>query len=166
MFQVEGWAKNYNLSGGEGNGENCQAIVTIDGETVWKDGKMVSHAIDTPNDKYTDGYKDNAFDVKPNVNVPGSFEVKCIHCGYTEISTGELSNEIKLTRTVRQNKNSNPVPADDADPNKYKVANSSDITVDYTATMDMTKLEWKVAGKDVKKYKRNWELKQAPLGNC
>ena len=167
LFQVEGWANNYNLSGGEGNNKNCQATVTIDGQTVWTGGKMVGHAIDTENDKYTDGYKDKAFTVTPNV--PGSFEVKCIHCGYTEISTGELSNEIKLTRTVRQNKNSNPVPEDAPNSNKYKVANSSGITVDYTATMDMTKLEWKVAGKDVKKIQEElgveasspWELLMA-----
>ena len=167
LFQVEGWANDYNLSGGEGNNKNCQATVTIDDITVWKDGKMVSHAIVTEHDKYTDGYKDKAFTVTPNV--PGSFEVKCIHCGYTEISTGELSNEIKLTRTVRQNKNSNPVPEDAPNSNKYKVANSSGITVDYTATMDMTKLEWKVAGKDVKKIQEElgveasspWELLMA-----
>lgn len=46
-----------------GNGNTGKTIVNIDGITVWKDGKMVSHAIDTANDKYTDGYKDNAFDI-------------------------------------------------------------------------------------------------------
>ena len=152
LFQVEGWAKDYNLSGGEGNGEKCQATVNIDNITVWKDGKMVRHAIDTPNDKYTDGYKDNAFDVKPNVNVPGSFEVKCKYCGYTETSTGKLYNDIGLTRTVKQNSKS--VSEDTPNSNKYKVANSSNITVDYTATMDMTKLEWKVAGKDVEEIQK------------
>ena len=130
-------------------------------------GKKESHAIDTANDKYTDGYKDNAFTVEPNG--PGSFEVTCDYCGYTETSTGKLYNDIGLTRTVRQNKNSNPVPEDAANSNKYKVANSSNITVDYTATMDMTKLEWKVAGKDVKKIQEElgveasspWELLMA-----
>jgi len=161
LFQVEGWANNYNLSGGEGNSEKCQATVTIDGQTVWENGKMVGHAI---GNQYTDGYKDNAFTVKPNANVPGSFEVKCIHCGYTEISTGELSNEIKLTRTVRQNSKS--VSEDTPNSNKYKVANSSGITVDYTATMDMTNLEWKVAGKDVEEILGSeagspWELLMA-----
>ena len=131
-----------------GNGNNKRTTVTIDGKTVWKDGSMVGHAVDTANDKYTDGYKDNAFTVTPNG--PGSFEVKCDYCGYTETSTGGLYNDIELTRTVRQNKNSNPVPADAANSNKYKVANNSGITVDYTATMDMTNLEWKVAGKNVK----------------
>ena len=146
LFQVEGYADNYNLSGGEGNNKNCQATVTIDGTTVWTGGKMVGHAIDT---QYTDGYKDNAFTVTPKPNVPGSFEVKCIHCGYTEISTGELSNEIELERTVKQNSKS--VSEDTPNSNKYKVANSSDITVDYTATMNMENLRWQVAGKDVKK---------------
>ena len=126
-----------------------KTTVNIDGTPVWENGKMVSH-------KYTDGYKDNAFTVTPKG--PGLFEVKCDYCGYTEISTGELSNEIELERTVRQNKNSNPVPEDAANSNKYKVANSSGITVDYTATMDMTKLEWKVAGKDVKEILKEEEL--------
>ena len=89
-----------------GNGNNGKTTVNIDGKTVWKNGKMESHAIDTTNDKYTDGYKDNAFDVKPNVNVPGSFEVKCKYCGYTETSTGKLYNDIGLTRTVKQNSKS------------------------------------------------------------
>ena len=50
--------------GGKANTNNTgKTVVNIDGITVWKDGKMVSHAIDTANDKYTDGYKDNAFDI-------------------------------------------------------------------------------------------------------
>lgn len=51
----------FNMEYGDGN--TGKTIVNIDGITVWKDGKMVSHAIDTANDKYTDGYKDNAFDI-------------------------------------------------------------------------------------------------------
>ena len=151
-----------------GNGNNGKTTVKIDGKTVWENGKRESHAIDTTYDKYTDGYKDNAFTVTPKPNVPGSFDVTCDYCGYTETSTGELSNEIGLTRTVKVNQNSNPVPEDAVNSNKYKVANSSDITVDYTATMDMTNLEWKVAGKDVKKIlealgyaKSPWELLMA-----
>ena len=146
--------------GGKTASNSGRSDVTINGVKVWENGERVcphngvvfttgSYNGDVAT-QYTDGYKDNAFDVKPNVNVPGSFEVKCKYCGYTETSTGKLYNDIGLTRTVRQNKNSNPVPEDAANSNKYKVANSSNITVDYTATMDMTKLEWKVAGKDVK----------------
>ena len=64
--------------------------VNIDGETVWQDGKMVSHAIDTANDKYTDGYKDNAFTITPlgewknNGDGTESREVTktCNYCGY------------------------------------------------------------------------------------
>ena len=131
-----------------GNGNNDKTTVNIDGQTVWTGGRMVRHAIDTQNDKYTDGYKDNAFTVIPNG--PGSFEVTCDYCGYKEISTGGLYNDIGLTRTVNVTQNSNSVHEDAANPNKYKVENSSNIAVDYTATMDMTNLEWKVAGKDVK----------------
>ena len=129
-----------------GNGNNKRTTVTIDGITVWENGKRVSHAIDTANDKYTDGYKDNAFTVTPKG--PGLFEVKCDYCGYTETSTGGLYNDIGLARTVKQNNIS--VSEDTANSNKYKVANSSNITVDYTATMDMENLKWLVAGKDVK----------------
>ena len=46
-----------------GNGNNKRTTVNIDGKTVWQDGKKVRHAIDTTNDKYTDGYKDNAFEI-------------------------------------------------------------------------------------------------------
>ena len=128
-----------------GNGNNKRTTVNIDGKTVWQDGKKVRHAIDTTNDKYTDGYKDNAFEIIKD-DTTGVYVKTCKYCGYTEPFYGELSNEIGLKRTVRQNKNSNPVPADDADPNKYKVANSSGITVDYTPTMDMTKLKWEKQG--------------------
>ncbi|MFR7853043.1 MAG: hypothetical protein ACLU5K_03455 [Christensenellales bacterium] len=117
-----------------------KTTVNIDGTTVWTGGKMVGHAID---DQYTDGYKDNAFTVTPNG--PGSFEVKCDYCGYTETSTGGLYNDIELERTVKQGQEiETPNPKD-----TYKVNGPSGITVDYTATMDMTKLKWLVAGKDV-----------------
>ena len=65
--------------------------VFIDDEKVWTNGKMVAHAIDTANDKYTDGYKDNAFTVTTELTAKGdgSYErtVKkvCNYCGYTEI---------------------------------------------------------------------------------
>ena len=122
-----------------------KTVVSIDGKTVWTGGEMVSHAIDTTNDKYTDGYKDNAFEIITISD--GVYVKKCRYCGYTEPFYGEFSNEIGLTRTVNQN--SNPVPEDAVNSNKYKVANSSNITVDYTATMDMENLKWLVAGKDV-----------------
>ncbi len=127
-----------------GNGNNGKTTVNIDGTPVWTGGKMLRHAIDTPNDKYTDGYKDKAFTVTPNANGPGLFEVTCDYCGYKEISTGELSNEIELTRTVKQGQEIETTNQD-----TYKVNGPSDITVDYTATMNMENLRWLVAGKDV-----------------
>ena len=141
LFQVEGWANDYNLSGGTSNGEKCQATVTIDGKTVWQDGRMVSHAIDTTNDKYTDGYKDNAFEIIKDTTT-GVYVKKCKHCGYTEPFYGELSNDIKLERTVKQGQK---VEIETTNPkDTYKVNGSSGIAVDYTATMDMSELVWQV----------------------
>ena len=69
-----------------------RTIVSIDGKVVWQDGEKTGHAIDTANDKYTDGYKDDAFDV--TVTMPwkeqadGSFLRKvrkvCQYCGFSE----------------------------------------------------------------------------------
>ena len=76
-----------------GNGNPGKTIVNIDGITVWKDGKMVSHAIDTANDKYTDGYKDNAFDIdsigewtlQTGTNTyTRNISRTCRYCGYSE----------------------------------------------------------------------------------
>ena len=166
--------------GGKAENNTGRSDVTINGVKVWKkceqegtqkgeracahNGVVFTTGSYNGNQatQYTDGYKDNAFDVKPNANVPGSFEVKCIHCGYTEISTGELSNEIELTRTVMQGQEVNANPKD-----TYKVNGSSGITVDYTATMNMENLRWQVAGKDVEEIQKKlgepevkspWEL--------
>ena len=124
--------------------EGDKATVKIDGTTVWTGGQRESHAIDTTYDKYTDGYKDNAFEIIKD-DTTGVYVKTCKYCGYTEPFYGELSNEIGLTRTVMQGQEVNANPKD-----TYKVNGSSNITVDYTATMNMTNLEWKVAGKDVK----------------
>ena len=74
-----------------GRGNSGRTVVSIDGKTVWENGKMVSHSVDTTNDKYTDGYKDNAFDIlKATEWAPhdGSYKRtvtrKCKYCGYTE----------------------------------------------------------------------------------
>ena len=77
-----------------GNGNTGKTIVNIDGEPVWKDGKMVSHAIDTANDKYTDGYKDNAFTItysewtkNPDGTKTHTVTKTCNYCGYQESTT-------------------------------------------------------------------------------
>ena len=98
LFQVEGIADDYNLSGGTGNGNNCGATVNIDGVTVWKDGKMVSHAINTTNDKYTDGYKDNA--ITETTSADGKTVTKtCKYCGWTESYTKQDWN-INVSKTA------------------------------------------------------------------
>lgn len=82
LFQVES----------VGEGKNHYATVKIDGTTVWEKGKMVSHSVDTTNDKYTDGYKDNAFDIITETDwvqqTDGSYKRKvtriCRYCGNTE----------------------------------------------------------------------------------
>ena len=69
-----------------------RTIVSIDGKVVWQDGKKTGHAIDTANDKYTDGYKDDAFDVTETMpwteQADGSFLHKvrkvCQYCGFSE----------------------------------------------------------------------------------
>ena len=72
-------------------GNSGRTVVNIDGKTVWENGKMVAHAIDTANDKYTDGYKDNAFTVMETGWVQqsdGSYKWMvtrvCKYCGYEE----------------------------------------------------------------------------------
>ena len=156
LFGFGGKEKNpENVNGTLYYSNNNKTVVTINGVKVWENGERVcdhngvvfttgSYNGDKAT-QYTDGYKDNAFTVTPNDH--GSFDVTCDYCGYKETSTGGLYNDIELERTVKQNSKS--VSADAANSNKYNVANSSNITVDYTATMDMENLRWLVAGKEV-----------------
>ena len=77
-----------------GEGKSHYATVNIDGETVWKEGKMVSHAIDTAHDKYTDGYKDNAFTTTEpdwtfnpqDGKMHRTVTKKCNYCGDEEVT--------------------------------------------------------------------------------
>ena len=89
-----------------------RTIVNIEDTTVWKDGKMIKHNVDdittgsyangvaegTAN-KYTDGYKDNAFTVTETgwVQQPdGSYKWMvtrvCQYCGYTETVEDEVDD--------------------------------------------------------------------------
>ena len=158
--------------GGKAASNSGRSDVTINGKKVWEKGKRVcphngvvfttgSYNGDVAT-QYTDGYKDNAFTVTPKPNVPGSFDVTCDYCGYTETSTGGLYNDIELERTVKQGQEIEPTNQD-----TYKVNGPSNITVDYTATMNMEKLRWLVAGKDVEEIQKKlgrskvqspWEL--------
>ena len=150
--------------GGKPASNSGRSDVTINGVKVWKkceqEGTQKGERACAHNgvvfgegsyngDKttqYTDGYKDNAFEIIKD-DTTGVYVKTCKYCGYTEPFYGELSNEIGLKRTVRQGQE---VKIETTNPkDTYKVNGPSDITVDYTATMDMTKLKWLVAGKDV-----------------
>ena len=97
LFQVES----------VGDGKPYYATVNIDGTTVWQNGKMVSHSIDTTNDKYTDGYKDgkvyNVYGAwsawTEDANVPHLFHrtrtvnEKCHYCSYNKPLDNETETE-------------------------------------------------------------------------
>lgn len=51
----------FGFGGKQDTNNTGRTVVTIDGIKVFENGARVSHEIDTPNDKYTDGYKDNAY---------------------------------------------------------------------------------------------------------
>ncbi|MFR4000636.1 MAG: hypothetical protein ACLT03_06335 [Christensenellales bacterium] len=64
-----------------------RTTVNIDGTPVWENGKMVSH-------KYTDGYKDDAFDVTYGEWSAWNYDTRtrtftkiCKYCGYKEEGT-------------------------------------------------------------------------------
>lgn len=88
-----------------------RTIVNIEDTTVWKDGKMVKHNVDITGgsyddgvtegtaNKYTDGYKDNAFTVTETGWVQqsdGSYKWMvtrvCQYCGYTETVEDEVDD--------------------------------------------------------------------------
>ncbi|MGM9556493.1 MAG: S-layer homology domain-containing protein [Oscillospiraceae bacterium] len=85
-----------------GNGNTGRTVVNIDGTPVWKDGKMVSHAIDTTNDKYTDGYKDNAFTVEKNGN---TVTKTCQYCGWKETKQDWNINVSKTATNLKKDAN-------------------------------------------------------------
>ena len=73
-----------------GNGNSGHTVVSIDGIKVWENGNMVAHEIDTENDCYTDGYKDDAYTItigdweKTDDDCYIRVVTKvCDYCGYT-----------------------------------------------------------------------------------
>ena len=146
--------------GGKPGNNTGRSDVTINGVKVWKKCEQEgtqkgeracahngvvfttgSYNGDTTT-QYTDGYKDDAFIITKDDTL--GYVKKCIYCGYMEPFYGELSNEIGLERTVMQGQK---VEIETTTPkDTYKVNGSSGITVDYTATMDMTKLKWEKKG--------------------
>lgn len=77
--------------------------VYIDDELVWTEGKMVSHSIDTENDKYTDGYEEDNFLETSTEWVEqddGSYTRTttrvCNYCGYKE-EVDEIGYKVTYT---------------------------------------------------------------------
>ena len=101
-----------------GEGKSHYATVNIDGKTVWKDGKMVSHAIDTVHDKYTDGYKDNAFTTtygswawdQDENKLARTVTKTCQYCGREVTSTEYKDLNLEVGFKVRMNPKSGSEP--------------------------------------------------------
>lgn len=55
----------FGFGGKQDTNNTGRTVVTIDNQIVFENGKMTSHEIDTENDKYTEGYKDNAYTTTP-----------------------------------------------------------------------------------------------------
>lgn len=88
-----GFSKDANNTG--------RSVVSINGTTVWQDGKMVNHAMDCGNVKYTDGYADDAFNItysewtETDTERTRTVTKVCKYCGYTETAT-ETENKFAL----------------------------------------------------------------------
>lgn len=87
-----------------GNGNTGKTVVNIDGITVWKDGEMVSHNMDTDDGSklYTDGYKDNAFTVEKNGN---TVTKTCKYCGWKETKQDWNINVSKTATNLKKDAN-------------------------------------------------------------
>lgn len=76
----------FGFGGKAGTNNTGKSVVTVDGDTAFKDGKMCSHEL---NSNYTDGYKDNAYTVTSGDWVLGDDDMYtrtvtkvCKYCGY------------------------------------------------------------------------------------
>ena len=78
-----------------------RSVVSINGTTVWQGGKMVNHAIDCGNVKYTDGYAEDAFNItysdwtETDTARTRTVRKVCKYCGYTDTAT-ETENKFAL----------------------------------------------------------------------
>lgn len=90
--------------GGKAETNNTgRSVVTVDGKTAFEDGRMVSHEL---NSNYTDGYKDNAYDVTIGDWVLGDdgtytrdIEKVCKYCGY-EVKDTQAGYSVTYTDGV------------------------------------------------------------------
>lgn len=90
--------------GGKAKTNNTgRSVVTVDGTTAFKDGKMYSHEL---NSNYTDGYKDNAYDVtigdwvlKDDGTYTRNIKKVCKYCGY-EVKDTQAGYSVTYTDGV------------------------------------------------------------------
>lgn len=90
--------------GGKAKTNNTgRSVVTVDGTTAFEKGGMVSHEL---NSNYTDGYKDNAYDVtigdwvlKDDGTYTRNIEKVCKYCGY-EVKDTQAGYSVTYTDGV------------------------------------------------------------------
>ena len=90
--------------GGKAKTNNTgRSVVTVDGDTAFKDGKMCSHEL---NSNYTDGYKDNAYTVTSGdweLGDDGTYTRTvtkvCKYCGY-EVNDTQTGYSVTYTDGV------------------------------------------------------------------
>ena len=126
-----------------GNGNNGKTIVNIDGKTVWENGKMVSHAINTAHDKYTDGYKDNAF---TTTEPDWTFNPQDGKMHRTVTKTCKYCGDKEVTQETKD-----PTPVEPDDPNapvwqtsKSKTAINLDNNYESKVTLSLPSAEEKL----------------------
>ena len=126
-----------------GNGNNGKTIVNIDGKTVWENGKMVSHAINTAHDKYTDGYKDNAF---TTTEPDWTFNPQDGKMHRTVTKTCKYCGDKEVTQETKE-----PTPVEPDDPNapvwqtsKSKTAINLDNNYESKVTLSLPSAEEKL----------------------
>ncbi|MFR8266887.1 MAG: hypothetical protein ACLVC5_04530 [Clostridia bacterium] len=93
----------FGFGGKAGTNNTGRSVVTIDGDTAFKDGKMCSHEL---NSNYTDGYKDNAYDVtigdwvlKDDGTYTRNIKKVCKYCGY-EVKDTQAGYSVTYTDGV------------------------------------------------------------------
>lgn len=89
--------------GGKAANNTGRSVVTVDGMTAFKDGKMVSHEV---NPNYTDGFKDNAYTVtsgawvlKDDGTYTRTVTKLCKYCNY-EVVDNQVGYSVTYTDGV------------------------------------------------------------------
>ena len=153
LFAYGGLWKHYSNNKGK-------SVIQIDGKPVWQDGKMVAHEIDTENDKYTDGYKENAYKITNGdwtAQADGSYTrtltAKCNYCGWVKSETEtvvapteeDLTDVDVIVKCTNSNAEHNPISKEYPISGGYNIGNVteedgtlvSEVTVESQYYVDM-----------------------------